>query len=171
VLAAKAAHRLKPARPPHACRAGSIEVAPLLRGKCGGNYVPSDFDLSFEKTEDVVFFLLDRNEFGHGLASLRDHNGLALGLDFVHDGEAVDFEFTGRDGLHDHGHYTMVTKDRCIRGDVVRAITERKRMKNRLRVSVLHGLAVIAVLTSAIVRQAQKGEDKSYQALSYGQVL
>ena len=39
-------------------------------------------------------------------------------------------------------------------------------MKTRLRVSVLHGLAVIAVLTSATMSQAQKGEDKSYQALS-----
>jgi hypothetical protein len=51
------------------------------------------------KMSSLVF--LDRNKFSHRLAALSDDDGLALGLNLVHDGEATGFESAGRDNFHE----------------------------------------------------------------------
>jgi len=81
----------------------------------GRDDVSLDFDrtLAVKEAEDVVFFFLHWHEFRHRLAALGDDDGLALGGNFVHDSQTVDFELTRSHGFHrkpsfDHGHYAMV---------------------------------------------------------------
>src|SRR5258708_27981940 len=73
----------------------SIEIAPLFRSKYRGDNIALDLNRAFalHEAEDIIFFFRDRDELGHRLAALGDQHGFALGLDFVHDFEAMDFEF------------------------------------------------------------------------------
>jgi hypothetical protein len=71
-------------------RINTDRPTPLGEGR--RNNISCDFDFSFEEAEDVVFFLFDGDEFGHRLAALGDEHRLALGLNFIHDLQAMDFE-------------------------------------------------------------------------------
>ena len=65
-------------------------------------------------------FFLNGDELGHGLAALGDEHGLAFGLNFIHDFQAMDFELARRHCLHvakapfDHGYYTMVISPKSL---------------------------------------------------------
>src|SRR5215469_13739641 len=81
------------------CRGESIGI-PLLGAERWSDYISEDFALALEKPVNVVFLLLDGHEPGDWLAALGNNHGLALGLDFIHDCEAMNFELTSRNGLH-----------------------------------------------------------------------
>src|SRR5438552_4214159 len=68
------------------------KLAPLFRRQRRRNHVARDAAFAAEKTENLVGVSIDGHKLRHRLAMFRDHHGLALGLDLVHDGETVGFE-------------------------------------------------------------------------------
>src|SRR5882672_10427213 len=82
----------RPPRGQHSCRVGSIEIAPFFGSERGRDDVANDGSLALHKIEEVVCFFLDRYKFRHRLATLGDQHRFALGLDFIHDRQTMDFE-------------------------------------------------------------------------------
>jgi hypothetical protein len=78
--------------------------------RAGETTSPVTVILPLKKPKMSSFSCSTGTELRYRLSALDDDHGLALGLDLVHDGEAVNFEFAGRDNLHDHGGCTMVIR-------------------------------------------------------------
>src|SRR5207247_10747349 len=76
------------------------KLAPLFRRQRRRNHVARDAAFAAEKTENLVGVSLDGHQLRHRLAMFRDHHGLALVLDLVHDGETVGFECSCGNGFH-----------------------------------------------------------------------
>lgn len=68
----------------------------------------STLPLLLKKPKISSLFLFNGDKLSHRLPAFGDDDGLALGLDFIHDGEAAGFEDAGRDGPGFHELVTMV---------------------------------------------------------------
>src|SRR5271169_2716331 len=88
------------AKAQHACRAKSFEVSPVAPRQCGGDDVPRNHDFATKKTHNIIALGLDGDKFRYRLAMFSDHHRLVLGLNLVHDREAMRIERTRCHLLH-----------------------------------------------------------------------